>query len=63
MKIHKVLNNGLENRIYTIILKMRSCRIQIYPQNKFLIIENSKKRVLHLKKIAENYLKCSIGKS
>ena len=30
MKIHKVLKNGPKNKIYTIIWKRRSCRIQIY---------------------------------
>ena len=29
-EIHKVLNNGPKNKIYTIIGKRRSCRIQIY---------------------------------
>ena len=32
MEIHKVLKNGLENKIYTIIWKKKSRRIQINPQ-------------------------------
>ena len=31
MKIHKILKNGPKNKIYSIIRKRRSCRIQIYP--------------------------------
>ena len=54
IEIHKVLKNGIKNRIYTIILKRRSCRIQIYPQKLVLTYLKYQKKGAKPENIAEN---------
>ena len=49
INIHKVLNYVLENKIYTIFLMKRSCKIQIYYQKLVLIFLKYQKRALNRK--------------
>ena len=47
INIHKVFDYVLKNKIYTIFLKKRSCKIQIYYQKLILIFLKYQKRALN----------------
>ena len=60
IEIHKLLKNAPKNKNYTIILKRRSCRIQLYHQKRGLNSLKYRKRALKQKKIPEMVKKCPL---